>query len=261
MTALAKTEPSVLPIDNLLTVISSAAKDTTVDVEKAERLFALLERMHDRKAEMDFNDAMVLVQTKMVDLPIVRTAKNPQTNSFYAKLENIQEVVNPILLEHGFSISFGTDKSELPDHYGVTATVAHRSGHKRQFRCDSPVDMYGMKGNQNKTRTHGFGSALSYGERYLMTLIFNLRLIGQDDDGNMGQRPKPNASKPMGDEEKALKVELWHLLKSIGGTDKTWDSRNRWMIDEMVLEPEQSAPNLTVPELKAAIEKAKAKLA
>lgn len=251
-----------MPIDNLLTVISSAAKDTTVDVEKAERLFALLERMHDRKAEMDFNDAMVQVQTKMVDLPIVRTAKNPQTNSAYAKLETIQAVINPILLEHGFSISFGTDKSELPDHYGVTATLAHRSGHKRQFRCDSPVDMHGMKGNQNKTRTHGFGSALSYGERYLMKLIFNLRMVGEDDDGNMGQRVRPqgpSSVQPASTAVRALATEVWTLLTPIRGTEKNWNAANQWLWQQEILDggANESLPNLSETRFREVIAKCK----
>lgn len=178
-------------MESMLTVISKAARDPSVDVEKAERLFALLERGMERKSEMDFNRAMKLAQSEMP--AIVRDSLNPQTNSKYAKLENIQSVLAPVLLKYGLCISFGTDKSELPEHYGVTAIVSHDSGHKRNYRCDVPVDMLGLKGNANKTRTHGFGSSLSYGERYLMKLIFNIRLVGEDDDGNAGNKPKPKS--------------------------------------------------------------------
>jgi len=38
--------------------IERAARDPKVDVEKMERLFALRERMFDRQAEQDFNEAV-----------------------------------------------------------------------------------------------------------------------------------------------------------------------------------------------------------
>jgi hypothetical protein len=44
-----------------------------------------------------------------------------------------------------------------------------------------PIDNKGPKGAQNKTDTHGFGSALSYGRRYLKLLIFDIATT--DDDG------------------------------------------------------------------------------
>jgi hypothetical protein len=40
----------------------------------------------------------------------------------------------------------------------------------------------GAKGGETKTATHGFGSSMSYGRRYLTLLIFNISTT--DDDGN-----------------------------------------------------------------------------
>lgn len=49
------------------------------------------------------------------------------------------------------------------------------------------MDMVGIKGNANKTATHGFGSTISYGRRYLTLLVFNITLTNEDNDGNTAQ--------------------------------------------------------------------------
>ena len=48
--------------------------------------------------------------------------------------------------------------------------------------------MVGIKGMQNKTQIHGEGSSFSYAQRYLTKLAFNLRIEGEDDDGNKAGR-------------------------------------------------------------------------
>jgi hypothetical protein len=58
--------------------------------------------------------------------------------------------------------------------------------------------MTGPKGNQNKTATHGFGSTMSYGRRYLICLIFNITLTNEDQDGN---QPGEQVTAPAGFEK------------------------------------------------------------
>jgi hypothetical protein len=53
--------------------------------------------------------------------------------------------------------------------------LSHTAGHSRHYQADVPIDNTGPKGAQNKTMTHGFGSALSYGRRYLKLLIATWR--------------------------------------------------------------------------------------
>lgn len=244
----------------LLTMIERSASDPSVDVGKMERMFALYKEMIAAKELREFNAAMLRVQSAMP--AVVRDSLNPSTNSKYAKLEKIQGVIAPLLEQNGFTISFGTDQSHLADHYGVTCLVSH-GGHERLYRCDVPCDNLGMKGSPTKTKTHGFGSALSYGERYLLKLIFNVRLIGEDDDGNAANRPKPKGPSSMQPPDTTLKElarELWEVLKPVRGAEKNWELANRFMVDEMILTPEESAPNFTAEKFKEIIAKAKAKL-
>lgn len=245
-----------------LQFIKRAATDASVDVHKMKELLQMHLQLMALDAEKRFNDAMREVQAQMP--AIVKDSLNPSTNSAYVKLDKIQDVVTPIMLQHGFTLSFGTDESKLADHYGVSAQLSHISGHTRHFRADVPIDDKGAKGNQNKTRTHGFGSAISYGQRYLLKLIFNIRLIGEDDDGNKGNRPKaqtPNTQQS--DTVRQLAVELWNVCAPIRGDDrnKGWEKINEFLLKHDLIdgavEPPQRAPHLSEALLKSLIPKAK----
>lgn len=173
-------ENAVQPIgDGILNVIARAASDPNVDVDKLERLLAMQERVLAREAEQAFNAALLAAQDDI--RPIYRNKKNSSTSSTYADLEAVSDAIDPIFREHGFSSSFGTADCPMEGHYRVTCRLSHTGGHSRDYQADVPADTTGIKGSQNKTATHGFGSALSYGRRYLKLLIADVATT--DDDG------------------------------------------------------------------------------
>jgi hypothetical protein len=163
----------------ILNVIARAAADPKTDVDKLERLLAMQERVLDREAEQAFNAALREAQNEIE--PIVKNRKNDSTKSTYADLERVSDAIDPVFRKHGFSSSFGTADCPLEGHYRVTCRLSHTAGHHRDYQADVPADTMGMKGTQNKTATHGFGSALSYGRRYLKLLIADVATT--DDDG------------------------------------------------------------------------------
>lgn len=167
---------------SMMQVLSEAAADPNVDATKMERLLAMQERVVAREAEIKFNEAMHDAQSHMPR--VVKDKKNPETRSDYASLENVAKTINPIIYKHGFAPSFGTEDSKLPGHYKVICYLSHTGGHTRKYEADVPTDTTGPKGNKNKSETHGFGSAMSYARRYLMVLIFNVVIVGEDNDGN-----------------------------------------------------------------------------
>lgn len=169
---------------NILDIVSRAASDPSTDVSKMEKLLEMYERISARNAEVAFNQSMKAAQEEMPK--ILRNKENQQTNSRYADLEKVNEAIVPVYTRHGFSLSFGTADCPLQGHYRVTCLVSHVAGHSRSYQADIPADMTGMKGNQNKTATHGFGSTMSYGRRYVTLLVFNITLTNEDQDGNQG---------------------------------------------------------------------------
>jgi hypothetical protein len=166
---------------SLLQVISAAARDPSVDIEKMERLMAMHERMTARTAEAAFNDAMALTQAEMT--PISCDAVNPQTKSRYATYAQLDAALRPIYTKHGFSISFNTGADAPEGHLRLLALVG-RGGHTRTYMLDMPSDGKGAKGGDVMTKTHATGAASTYGQRYLLKLIFNVAVGELDNDGN-----------------------------------------------------------------------------
>ncbi|WP_313415983.1 ERF family protein [Stenotrophomonas sp.] len=165
----------------LAAVLQQALMMPEQGVDRLERMWEMHKEMQDRDAARAYADAMKACQKEMP--AIQKRGKNKQTNSRYALLEDINRLITPIYTRHGFSLSFGTDRSELADHVGIVCDVMHDGGYSKTYTYDAPIDNVGIKGEKNKTTTHGRGSAISYGRRYLVMMIFNLT-IGDDDDGN-----------------------------------------------------------------------------
>jgi hypothetical protein len=166
--------------DPLISMIERAARDPSVDIDKMERLVAMQERSQARVSEQEFNDAMTKAQGDMRRVAV--DSINPQTKSKYASYAALDKAMRPIYTQHGFALSFGTEAGAPPEYIRVTCHVSN-CGHTRKYQVDMPADGKGAKGGDVMTKTHAVGSAMSYGQRYLLKMIFNIA-IGQDDDGN-----------------------------------------------------------------------------
>lgn len=166
----------------LIAVIERAARDPNIDIDKMERLLAMQERVFARTAEAEYNEAMSRCQAEMPR--IMPRSANEQTQSMYAALDEIDRVARPIYTKHGFALSFGTEDCPTVGFYRQTCQVTHRAGHARTCRADLPLDNVGIKGNANKTGVQGFGSTMTYGQRYITKLVFNIVIGGDDNDGN-----------------------------------------------------------------------------
>lgn len=166
----------------IIQVIERAALNPDVDIDKMERLLQMQERILDRDAEQQFNIAMTDAQAEMS--PISADAVNPQTKSKYASYAAMDNKLRPIYTKHGFALSFDTGDGAPENHVRVVCYVAHRSGHTRTHRNDMPADGKGAKGGDVMTKTHATGAAFTYGQRYLLKLIFNVAIGEADTDGN-----------------------------------------------------------------------------
>ena len=167
---------------SLLHVISQAARDPAVDVDKMERLMAMHERIVARDAEKAFNVSMTACQLEMK--AVSADATNPQTRSKYATYAKLDAYLRPIYTRHGFALSFDEGDSK-PEMVRVICIVSHIVGHSRSYHRDMPADGKGAKGGDVMTKTHAAGAAGSYGARYLLKGIFNVAIGEVDTDGNL----------------------------------------------------------------------------
>lgn len=175
--------PALSEAASLMEVITRAARDPDTDVDKLERMMGMYERITTKQAEQAFNEAMTQAQGEM--LPIAANANNPQTHSKYATYDALDAALRPIYTKHGFSPSFDSGDGAPPEHVRVLCYLSHSGGFTRTYRMDMPADGKGAKGGDVMTKTHATGSAFTYGQRYLLAMMFNVAVSGKrDDDGN-----------------------------------------------------------------------------
>lgn len=189
---------------SILNIIASAAFNPEFDVVKFEKLLEMQERFEARQLERERRDAervfiadMSAAQGKM--RPVVRDAYNSQTHSRYTRLDTIDDAIRPIYTEHGFHLTFGTGTPVKPGNIRVICRCAHRAGHVETYELEEAPDITGAQGRVNKTVLHGMGSTISYLRRYLKTMIFDVVLATEDDDGNEGGGKIRNIASGMGE--------------------------------------------------------------
>jgi hypothetical protein len=165
--------PSAQPDSTtVLSIISKAASDPTVDIEKLERLMQLHERMQARNAQEQFNAAMAEMQC---EIPTIAERAKGHGTIRYATLEDISDVVKPIMKAHGFAISFKVEHAQAG--LSVTGILMHRAGHREETTMLLPLDTSG-----SKNAVQAVGSTTSYGKRYVMCALLNITTRGEDDD-------------------------------------------------------------------------------
>jgi hypothetical protein len=187
--ALAKKEIALVePLPSATILGFTAEQIAALPVDKLDHLMRLQERVRSDDARKAYNAAMSAAQSEMGR--ISTDAVNPQTRSRYASYGQLDKALRPIYSRHGFAVSFNTADSPLEQHVRVLATVTHSEGHERDYQADIPCDGKGPKGNDVMSKTHAAGSAMSYGQRYLFKLIWNVAIGENDDDGNAAAAPQ-----------------------------------------------------------------------
>ena len=183
VTALAKrrtAEPVESDTARVIQAILEVASSEKLNLPAVDKLNDLRLALKDEEGLRRFNSAMNAAQAEL--LPIATDSANPQTRSKYASYAALDRVARPIYTKHGFGLSFDTEPSPTPDHVLVVCYCSH-GDYVRKYKLDMPADGKGARGGDVMTKTHAAGSAMTYGRRYLLALIFNL-VVGADDDGN-----------------------------------------------------------------------------
>ena len=155
----------------LLPMIERAARDPDVNVDKMERLMALMERVDARNAEAAFSADLAEMQD---ELPSIGERGNAAGRYTYALWEDINAAIKPVLKRYGFALSFRTD---FTDGISVTGVLSHKGGHKIETTIKLPADSSG-----NKNAVQAVASSVSYGKRYTAGALLNLTSHGEDDD-------------------------------------------------------------------------------
>ena len=155
----------------MVSMFERMASDPNVDVDKLERLMQMRERAIERQAKEQFDASMSQMQP---DLPTIGERGNAAGRYTYALWEDINTAIKPILMRHGFALTFRTD---FTNGITVTGVLSHRGGHREETSITLPADKSG-----NKNDVQAVASSVSYGKRYTAGALLNLTSHGEDDD-------------------------------------------------------------------------------
>lgn len=173
----------------IVQMIERAVLNPAVDIDKMERLLAMQERVMDRNAKAAFTAALAEMQPK---LPVIdergaiSTDKGVTVQSTFAKWEDINDGIRPLLAAHGFALNFRVKRTDAI--VAVTGVLSHREGHSDETTIDLSVDSSG-----NKNGVQAVGSSISYGKRYAAISLLNITSRApqdRDDDGNRAGEPE-----------------------------------------------------------------------
>jgi hypothetical protein len=169
-----------------MALIKSAASDPSVDVGKMEKLLDMQERIIKHHAAVAFNEAFAEMQGEMPVITKYGEIKvNGTVRSTYAKFEDINESVKPILQKYGFSVMFKS-KTE-PNSATVTGIIMHNMGHREETQMLLEADTSG-----SKNTVQSIGSSISYAKRYILCGLLNITTTDEDDDGQAGGKAIPS---------------------------------------------------------------------
>ena len=167
---------------NMMQLIAALAKDPNSDVEKFRALLDIKLTLEDRDAKAAFYRDKSLLQA---DLPLIKKNgvilnKQGQVASRFSKFEDISRIIKPLLVAHGFSTGYTTEREDTK--MKVILRLSHVQGHSEDTAVYVPLlDQSGFKND-----VQGSGSVISYGKRYALKAALDIVEEGEDDDGQMG---------------------------------------------------------------------------
>jgi hypothetical protein len=185
--------PSLDRLSTVLALIERLALDPRADVEKLESMMAMYERLKAKEAELAYNEAKGRILKKLAGIKIVKNRSvlceidkgKPQKGSYeafkYAPLEEIDKHLRPLLADEEMDLSY----SDEPGEGGgilIRGRLKHLpSCHYEDSFMPAPLDTSGGKSN-----VQAVGSTNSFLRRYVACNIFNIVVVGDDDDGTGG---------------------------------------------------------------------------
>jgi ERF superfamily protein len=184
--------PSDSP-STVLALIERLALDPRADVEKLERMTAMYERLKAKEAELAYNAAKGRILKKLAGIKIVKNRSvlcevekgKPQKGTYeafkYAPLEEIDKHLRPLLAEEDMDLSYSDEPREAGGIL-VRGRLKHLpGGHYEDSFMPAPPDTTG-----GKSDVQAVGSTNSFLRRYIACNIFNIVVVGDDDDGTGG---------------------------------------------------------------------------
>lgn len=176
---------------DLLSIIQKVV-DGPLDLQKVEvleRLLAMQERVVAEQRKQAFIRAVTEVrkELKPIEQKGMILDKKGNVRSRFARYEDIDAFLKPLMDREGLSMSFNT-KETASGKLELTATLSHVDGHSEIKTMPLPIDR-----NEYRNAIQDHGSTIAYGKRYLKKMHFDIIEQGDDTNGEpvavIGEQP------------------------------------------------------------------------
>jgi hypothetical protein len=164
----------------MLTTIARLLENPAMDPDKISKFLDIQMRLLEDQRKQEFADALTRLQARIpqIDKHGQILDKDDKVRNKYAKYEDIDVVLRPIISEEGFAVTFNEEEANTNGRR-YSCTLLHRGGHSETKYLTLPLDSSG-----GKNGIQGAGSSFYYARRYLLKAHFNLVEKGVDQDGN-----------------------------------------------------------------------------
>ncbi len=172
--------------DSFTAMVQSLAISKDVDPAKLAAVLDIQMRVMEKNAEIAFNQAMSRISSKIPHIKkggAVSYADKAGVSKeafTFARFEDIDVAIRPLLIEEGLSLSFSSTE-RAGGGAVLTGTLSHKDGHSISSSIPLALDTSGGKNN-----IQAMGSTISYGKRYTTCMLLNIVTTGEDDDGKAG---------------------------------------------------------------------------
>lgn len=194
----------------LLQVISRAAADKSIDLDRMERLLGMQKEIAAKRAEGEFIAAMTtfkknaprILKEKLVEFPHSDGAG--QTSYKHATLGAVCDAVIAGLAEVGISHAWEPQQLE-GGRIQITCILTHLGGHSTRTTLAGPPDSTGKKNTLQQ-----LASASTYLQRYTLLMATGMATHDMDDDAiTAGGQSEPTISETQ-------VLDLMALISEVG---------------------------------------------
>lgn len=181
--------------NGFLQLMQQALTTPNMDMSVLKDMLAMQKEVMAQQAIIDFNNDFSVMSRK---IPVISHTKKSYSTT-YTPLEDIVNIVRPILSEHGFSVSFNNEQLEK-GFVTVTCQLRHKGGHMIENALTLPTEAV----TKGMNPMQAIGGAISYGKRYTLCGILNIATTADDDNNGFATNAK--TTKPTIDDERLTKA-------------------------------------------------------
>ena len=181
--------------NGFLQLMQQALTTPNMDMSVLKDMLTMQKEVMAQQAIIDFNNDFSVMSRK---IPVISHTKKSYSTT-YTPLEDIVNIVRPILSEHGFSVSFNNEQLEK-GFVTVTCQLRHKGGHMIENALTLPTEAV----TKGMNPMQAIGGAISYGKRYTLCGILNIATTADDDNNGFATNAK--TTKPPIDDERLTKA-------------------------------------------------------